>query len=523
MNRQRSNGLLPSCSLTKPCQFLYFYLFKSSVMRSIITLATIILTAQFTFSQSNALDFDGSNDRAEASNASALVGGSAISMSMWIRPTKNGGPFGFAGFRNNSSQDFYLLQLNATTLEARFRNSGGTNYDVVSSSLVLNIWQHFVMTYDGSELSLYRNGSKVDSIAASGTFSGSGGTFYLGALPWSSSYFSLDGRLDDVTLWSKSLSPTEVTCMYNYGVDTSMANLEIYYPFDQAKAGANNSGRDTVVDVMGNANADMLNFSLSGSTSNWVGGYQTHTYTNGNICQGDSFLFGGTYRNSGGRYFTSYSVAGQCDSIVQLDLVVHEADTTSAHHRICEGDSVEFNGQYLKDEGNYSVTLTSQYGCDSTSNLSIDVDTVDTRFTQSGFILAALASGATFQWYNCDGDSIAADTGRIFEFDEHARYAVIVTQNNCTDTSECMYTAVGISKYSKNDILIYPNPANFRLNFEGLFGTSEVKIYDIYSRLHISETMEAHGSIDISQLQTGTYFIHIENEMQIETRKILIE
>ena len=82
-------------------------------------------------------------------------------MSFWVYPktTTNVYPDldGYVGFRNNADADFYLVQLNSTEVEPRFRNSAGTNFDFVYSGLQLNIWQHFVMTYDGSNLMLYHN------------------------------------------------------------------------------------------------------------------------------------------------------------------------------------------------------------------------------------------------------------------------------------------------------------------------------------------------------------------------------
>ena len=76
---------------------------------------------------------------------------------------------GFAGFRNNSNADFYLLQLSSTNVEARFRNSVGTNFDIVFTGLNVNQWNHFVSTYNGSPITLYHNGVSVGSTPANGT------------------------------------------------------------------------------------------------------------------------------------------------------------------------------------------------------------------------------------------------------------------------------------------------------------------------------------------------------------------
>lgn len=472
--------------------------------------------------QSNALDFDGSNDLATA-NAQSYIAGSAISMTLWVNPTKNGGPYGFAGFRNNSSADFYLLQLNNTTLEARFRNSFGTNYDVVSTSLSMNSWQQFVMTYDGTRLRLYKNGSIVDSVNASGSIANGSGTFYLGGLPWSTSYFRLDGRLDDVSLWNKTLSPAEVACIYDYGIDTSDAGLQIYYPFDQGKAGQNNSGINTLTDIMGNQNASMSSFSLSGSSSNWVSGVNVHTYVNTTICEGDSVLFNGEYRKEKGKFYQSYQVSN-CDSIVQLILDVKKADTIRKSHRICLGDSVEFNGSYLKQEGTYMTTNANRFGCDSTSIKVIDVDTVNVQIGRGGGTLYSFAQNATYQWYSCSGDSIiGGETGQNYVFPTHGGYAVIVTQNNCTDTSDCIYTALGLDGNELSRLRMFPNPAKDLLNIVGLDQPALISIFDVTMRAVKSMRIEKDGQVSLSGLNPGSYFVKVRSGDQVRTERLLIQ
>ena len=74
-----------------------------------------------------ALSFDGSNDYAEVLSGSQHIVNKSMSIAFWVFPTNTTGGYpnfdGFAGFRNNSNADFYILQLSGTNVEARFRNS----------------------------------------------------------------------------------------------------------------------------------------------------------------------------------------------------------------------------------------------------------------------------------------------------------------------------------------------------------------------------------------------------------------
>ena len=497
-------------------------------MKNVILSLSFLLLNYVIFAQSNALDFDGSNDQVSVTNASArITTGTGISMTFWVYPTNTSPSFpnfdGLAGFRNNSSADFYILQLSSTNVEARFRNSSGTNYDLNISGLSTNSWQHYVLTFNGSTLILYRNGSQIGSIAATGSINSSGETFYIGNLLFGTTNFWLDGRMDDVSLWNKALTSSEINCIYNYGIDTSSVGLQLYYSCDQGNAGQNNSGINTLNDEMGNINGSLAGFSLSGSTSNWVNGVQVYTYVSEDICEGDSFLFGSNYVSVAGKYNEYYSVGQGCDSIVQLKLNVHEPDTTTTNHRICMGDSVEFNGNYLKDEGSYTLTLSNQYGCDSTSTKIIDVDTVDVGLSKGGQVLLAKAQNATFEWYNCDGDSIIpGETGQTYTFSEHASYAVIVTQNNCTDTSECLYTALSIESINKENWKVYPNPASNKIYFQNIDGRFNVTVYNLSSSIVKKVELNGSESMSVSDLKTGIYFLHLYNDGNSALLKIQI-
>lgn len=91
------------------------------------------------------------------------------------------------------------------------------------------------------------------------------------------------------------------------------------------------------------------------------------------LCAGSGWLFGGETLTQTGFYRdTLQSVAG-CDSFVFLDLTIQDTFFTSLEAAICEGDSLIFNGSYLKEEGIYQETLFAETGCDSTIRLELQV------------------------------------------------------------------------------------------------------------------------------------------------------
>ena len=154
-------------------------------------------------------------DYVEMPNVSSLIANSTtFSMSGWVYPYANPSAHsGIMGFRNGLDADFYLLQLqNSNNVEARFRNSAGTNFDIVGSNLLdLNQWQHLAFTYDGSNIYLYKDGMLVSSTPANGTIVQTTQSFKIGYSAWGASGFYMNGSLDEIRLWNATLSPSTIS------------------------------------------------------------------------------------------------------------------------------------------------------------------------------------------------------------------------------------------------------------------------------------------------------------------------
>ena len=97
------------------------------------------------------------------------------------------------------------------------------------------------------------------------------------------------------------------------------------------------------------------------------------------ICKGDSYSQNGftlpIQNNVGVYHFSnSYPLANGCDSVVELSLNVHNTYNTNVDLTICSSATYNFHGQIVNQPGTYYTTLTSQYGCDSTITLNLNVD-----------------------------------------------------------------------------------------------------------------------------------------------------
>lgn len=418
----------------------------------------------------NSLSFDGVDDKVTATGASSLISNSNISMSCWVYPTNSAPNYpnfdGIVGFRNDANADFYLLHLTASTLEARLRNSSGTNYDAIVPGIQLNTWQHIVMTYNGSSLKVYVNGTQAVSIAASGTINSSTETFHIGGLPFSPSPFMFGGKLDEVALWSKALTPAEITCMYAGGHDDSDPSLELFYKCDQGTPNGNNGGISSLTDSKGNINGSFTGFSMSGTSSNFVNGIAIVGSVTGNICKGDSFSFAGSNYGRPGTYFSTIPLSGGCDSIVRLVLTM---------------DSV---------------------------NAAV-------KWVNGSTELHADENGATYQWIDCDTKlALQGQVRQNYRPTQGGSYACVVTKNGCTDTSSCFTSYISLDETRFGSAHIYPNPSNGQFVFDQGSNSYPGQLTLMNLQGQKVKTIEVEGSekteINLS-LPKGTYLMIFED------------
>ena len=91
------------------------------------------------------------------------------------------------------------------------------------------------------------------------------------------------------------------------------------------------------------------------------------------ICNGDSVLFNGAYRSVTGLYVDTTVGQNGCDNYLYMDLIVSDAPITNIYDTICSGDSVLFQGFYVKNPGTYQETFPFSPSCDSTVILHLEV------------------------------------------------------------------------------------------------------------------------------------------------------
>jgi hypothetical protein len=137
---------------------------------------------------------------------------------------------------------------------------------------------------------------------------------------------------------------------------------------------------------------------------------------------------------------------------------------------------------------------------------------VNTDVTQNGPDLTAVESSATYQWINCVGNvTIPGATDQTYTATFDGTYAVIVTLNGCTDTSDC-YEVSGLAVGTPQAaILIHPNPTDelvtIRIVGDGLI--SGIQVTDVSGRTVFAADIQGETKVDIVLDNCGLYLVTV--------------
>ena len=169
--------------------------------------------------------------------------------------------------------------------------------------------------------------------------------------------------------------------------------------------------------------------------------------------------------------------------------------------------------------GTYTVTYTTAGSCTNSSSVSVTITQVDVSTTLNNTTITSNAVGAIYQWLDCnDGNSdIEGETNNTYTATTNGSYAVRVTQNGCTDTSDCVeISTLRLTTNSfSNEIEIYPNPTNnsFEISFKNNQKELKINIYSSLGQLIKTRIFDNTDRILMNLNQpSGIYFVECIND-----------
>ena len=171
-----------------------------------------------------AVVLDGTNDYVDVGSAAVLDNLTTMTVCAWVFTTgyDAGGYNGIVDKSSNGSNGWGLYLLNSPGFGfLSSTGEGKENFDI--GSLHLNTWNHLCGTSDGTDapagVALYLNGTVVTGSGGDlGTFNDASFTVKIGAIGSGGSQdFYHNGKIDDVRIYNRVLSATEIKQLYRLG------------------------------------------------------------------------------------------------------------------------------------------------------------------------------------------------------------------------------------------------------------------------------------------------------------------
>jgi hypothetical protein len=196
---------------------------------------------------------------------------------------------------------------------------------------------------------------------------------------------------------------------------------------------------------------------------------------------------------------------------------------------ICQGDSINIFGDWIKAQGTFQKTYANMNGCDSISIINVDVNLLPAQFAVEGsggyspdkegrsIIQTGSEDGIIYRLMK-NGESIKIVTGNGGElsFGIHpAGQYLIKAENATTGCTTVMNDTVVISllvgidiKDMDNGTAIYPNPANDKV-YIYVSEKSSIRFFNNSGQV-IMQIPEFQSSfINVQSFASGIYFVEI--------------
>ncbi len=288
--------------------------------------------------------------------------------------------------------------------------------------------------------------------------------------------------------------------------------------------------------------------SASGATTFCDGGSITLTsssatgnvWSNGATTQSITVAASGTYSvyvNNG----TCASPVSAATTVTVNPLPATPSISVSGATTFCDGGSVTLtsssaignvwsNGATTQSimvaaSGTYTVYIDNGT-CESavSAATTITVNPLpDSGVTQSGGIVTATQSGATYQWFTCANEEISNEMEQTFIPTVTGSYYVVISNGDCTVTSQCILVSqLNTSDFGHRQFRIYPNPVSDILNVEYNDLLTEVEVFNMFGQKLISRSVDTTSAqIDMSHLPAGTFVVKATSGAASQTFKVI--
>jgi len=288
---------------------------------------------------------------------------------------------------SNGWHDSYIEILTGGVVKVRVWSLTAVTVGTVS----FGTWHHVALRYNATTSTL---DGFLDGVQSASSVSGSiqhSSELYLnmgltdGQNLGSGAYFN--GKIDEVRIWNTARTASQIQSNMNNEFTSPQSGLVVYYKLDQGTAGGNNAGINTATDLSGNnETGTVTNFSLTGSTSNWVTGAPLGLTVTNNATStlplGTNTVTWTATDGSGNTATCSQTVtitnpatAGITGTTTACGSVSLTATPSGqASYAWSGGSSIATAANTFTSSGTYTVTVTNANGCSGTTSANVTVN-----------------------------------------------------------------------------------------------------------------------------------------------------
>ena len=407
----------------------------------------------------------------------------------------------------------YNHQLEGVVSYNGYTNQQGVYY---TPPFALGAWYHAVFTYDGVQLKLYLNNVLVQTAVGNGNIFGlSESLIRFGAKNnYNGIIECFRGKIDDIGIWNRALTSCEVAQLYSGNAAQIVT-----------------SQGDNVI-----CQGDSI--ILYGNT----GAFTYQWYNNGvPILNATEATYSAT-ESGNYKLILSDSICATESTTMPISVVPFlPAPVIYGGTVICQNETTELTASYgdhvfwstgdtaesvfIGTPGLYNVYVASGNCISDTAFVNVITNPFPSAaVVQDQNTLTAVTGGASYEWVDCnDNFQPVGQTQQSFSPLVDGNYAVIVTEDGCTNVSSC-YGVGGVAVPGvKEDAFwnVAPNPFS---ESAWLMLTGDSRGYDVQVDNALGETLSRQHvrnlpmDLGLDALASGIYLVKLTSARSHRTR-----
>lgn len=321
--------------------------------------------------------------------------------------------------------------------------SGGSFYDGNTYAFPLNTWVHMCVTYNGSAIVTYINGSIYGSVSVTAT-PGASGSYYLLGRKWDASAYVI-GETGEVMIYNRALYSSEILQNYQNTYATYLITTPILkytastwdgtgsWPNTGSLGVAYNAGLNSGSRTKNGAGNGVV---FNGSTSYIITTYDfTGTFT-------VLFWFKRTAANNAGSVILGQPIGGGGDNRTMIQIISGAAGATNTQFLLRSNEKFDAASSIVPFPTNAWEFMAVSYNKTNTSGLANMVTYVD------GSTYGTTAPSGSGYWWNAalyiGSLSAGANTGVVGELGELAVYTRILTPSEIQQYYQTTRSTYGV-------------------------------------------------------------------------------